>query len=532
MVAENLASIPELVQHKLAFAFPHLLPLAAIAIITVFLSSWINRARAARLANPDNLPYPPGPQPLPLIGNLLDLCVGDLWSKFDRWAEEYGDLVHLSVFGQHFLFVNSYGVASELFDKKSSNYSDRHVMPMVYELMGWDWAFGHMPYGDRWKASRKMFHKEFQPSAIARQHDVHTRAAHRLLSHILAKPEEYADHLKYHGGSTIMKVMYDIDTELRQDPFVVTAEEALEKMAFAAQPGRFMVDFFPVLRYVPEWFPGAGFKRLARKWKKTVHQMRDEPFEAVLQAMANGTASTCFVSKLMGDLEHSKLSEGARQKQVNIVRDTAGMGYAASVESTLSTLHSLMLALILHPDVQKRAQAELDSVLHRERLPTYADRPSLPYIDAMVKESLRWAQVAPLALPHKVMNHDTHDGYFIKAGTAIMGNSGVILHDKRKYKNPYAYNPGRFVDNNEDIGPIDVAFGYGRRICAGRHMADAQLWIVIASMLSVFTFAVPKGEKAPKAEFTKGMMSHPKPFNFAVEERGPWVRPMIEDTQH
>jgi cytochrome P450 len=78
--------------------------------------------------------------------------------------------------------------------------------------------------------------------------------------------------------------------------------------------------------------------------------------------------------------------------------------------------------MILYPDVQKRAQDELDRVIGRGRLPGFTDRDHLPYINAVVKESLRWHPVTPMGVAHSVSDDDVYDGYYIPKGSVIMPN--------------------------------------------------------------------------------------------------------------
>ena len=107
-------------------------------------------------------------------------------------------------------------------------------------------------------------------------------------------------------------------------------------------------------------------------------------------------------------------------------------------------MQALFLAMALYPEVQKKAQAEIDSVIGPDRLPTFEDRPFLPYINAVVKESLRWHVAAPLggflsscfrctiltsskAIPHMATNDDEYDGYYIPKGTVLLGNAWSVL---------------------------------------------------------------------------------------------------------
>ena len=105
-----------------------------------------------------------------------------------------------------------------------------------------------------------------------------------------------------------------------------------------------------------------------------------------------------------------------------LIKDSAGVTYAAGADTSVSTLTTFILAMTLHPEIQKRAQAELDAVLG-DRLPTFADKDDLPFVTAVMKEVLRWIPVLPLAVPHRAMSTDQYKGYFIPAGASVLGNT-------------------------------------------------------------------------------------------------------------
>ncbi|KIJ60731.1 hypothetical protein HYDPIDRAFT_98167 [Hydnomerulius pinastri MD-312] len=505
--------------------------LSALVALWGVLTLYVVRRRKQRA----RYPFPPGPKPLPLIGNLRDLPLKDEAVTYNQWAKKYGDLVYANVIGRHLLFVNSPQIAIDLFEKRSVNYSDRNELPMINDLMGWDWSFGHMPYGDRWKKHRKMFERQFRPAVAPTYWPLQRKEVHTLLRNILDSPDELIEHLRHNAASVIMNVIYGIEIAPKSDRYIDIAEQALDGMARAAAPGAFLVDIFPWLKYVPAWVPGAGFQKKAAAWKKSVLEMRDAPFEAVQSALAAGTASPCFVSHLINDLN----SKENLEDQVEIIKGCAGLAYAAGAESTVSSLSSFFLSMVLHPDVQAKAQAELDSVVGPGRLPDYNDRLSLPYINAIVKEVLRWNPVAPLGLPHMVTKDDIYNGYFIPAGTTVIGNTWTILHDERNYTQPMDFMPERFLnadgtENGEVLDPATAAFGYGRRICPGRFMADATIWVSVACILTVFNIRPGKDKNGEpvnvEAEFQSGMICHPKPFSYEIYPRSEAAKAIIKET--
>lgn len=502
--------------------------------------------------NPLRLPYPPGPPPWPLVGNLFDLARRDEVEKYLVLAKKYGELVFLSAFGKNILLVNSFQASNELFDKRSANYSDRTHSPMLHELMGWEWTIGHMPYGEQWKVHRRMFHRQFHQNISPIHWPIQRKEARALLGRLLHSPTDLFEHLRHHAASVIMKVTYGIDLAPKNDRYIVIAEQALAGMAEAANPGAFLVDLLPILKFIPEWMPGAGFKQKARKWKDAVYEMRDAPYESTLRAIKEGRGSPCFVSNLAAELERDAKSSEEFEEQMEIVKRAAGMSYAAGTESIMSALSSFILAMVLHPEVQARAQEELDRVVGRGRLPDFGDRKDLVYIGAVVKEIFRWCPVAPLGLPHMVTRADEYNGYFIPAGTTIIGNSWAILHDPTIFPAPSKFDPERFLsrpkrttermvpefgphDSFSPSDPLSVTFGYGRRVCPGRYMADAQIWISVACILAAFdigcgTTDTKTTKVKPKARFSSGFIRYPLPYAFEIRPRGKYVWALVEQT--
>jgi cytochrome P450 len=150
------------------------------------------------------------------------------------------------------------------------------------------------------------------------------------------------------------------------------------------------------------------------------------------------------------------------------------------------------LAMIAYPETQARAHAELDAVVGRARLPTFADYPNLPYIRAMVKEAMRWRPVAPLGFSHRSTEDDWYEGMFIPKGTVCIPNVWHMNRDPEIFrKNADHFDPARYLDVTEDIAPGSsyikehghFSFGFGRRICVGRHMVNNSLFINFAVML-------------------------------------------------
>ncbi|KAJ6458411.1 cytochrome P450 [Mycena vitilis] len=460
------------------------------------------------------LPLPPGPKKLPLVGNLFDLPSERQWETYLEWSKQFNsDVIHVNVAGTSIVVLSSMEAVKNLLDKRSSLYSDRPSAPMLTDLMGWDFGMGLMKYGERLRAHRKLFHDAFNVGAVKLFHPQNRAAAHGLLRRLLQDPRDPMEHFRHMAAALMMDVTYGIAVRTSHDPYIKLAKEAMHGFSVASIPGTFLVDSIPALKYVPDWVPGADFKLKAKEWRKVTRDLVNVPFADTKCNIAVGAAAMSFTSLHLRNLDDSTGSN--KQEQEAVIQAAAANMYAAGADTTSAALGTFVLAMLANPEAQKKGQAEIDSVIGAGHLPDYADEGALPYISAIVKEVLRWRNVTPIALPHYVAVDDEFQGYRIPARSIVLGNTWAILHDENMYPDPYLFKPERFLLegklNPAVRDPETVAFGFGRRICPGKHMAASSLWITIASILSTFniTKAVDKDGKIvePTYEYFEGLVS-------------------------
>ena len=173
----------------------------------------------------------------------------------------------------------------------------------------------------------------------------------------------------------------------------------------------------------------------------------------------------------------------------------------AGGETTSAALLWWLLAMVAYPEVQNQAHAELDEVVGTARPPTFADIISLPYIRAMVKETLRWSPILPFGVPHASIADDWYEGMFIPKGTVCLQNMRVINSEEGFGSNAARFDPSRYLDERRPVRVFDgreeghMAFGFGRRICPGRYVAEGTLAIDIATLLWAMRFERPEGAR-------------------------------------
>ncbi|KIP02696.1 hypothetical protein PHLGIDRAFT_78753 [Phlebiopsis gigantea 11061_1 CR5-6] len=468
--------------------------------------------------------FPPGPPGLPVVGNLFNSPKGHSWLAYQSWSTLYGsDIIHFKLFSNHVFVVSSSTVAKELFEKRSNIYSDRHQKVMVHELTGWDRNLALMSYSERWRTHRRHFHQYFRPDAVPAYHPCITTEVHKLLAAALDAPNDCIKHFRYMAGSATLNIVYAIETQPEDDPILIVAERGAQCLSEIVNAGSFLVDSVPALKYVPGWFPGAGWKKQAAVWREQVDALHFRPFEIAKAAYDSGNAKPCITTSLLDGLNKSADKKEYEQMVINVT----ALAYQAGTDTTVTSLTTLVLAMLFYPEVQAAARAEIDRVVGCDRLPELGDKESLPYITAVTKEVLRWHPALPLAVPHRTIEDDEYQGYFIPKGSLVIGNTWAILRDPSRYANPEMFNPSRFLTSEGTLDP-DVpdpteGFGYGRRICVGRHFAMDIMWLTVANVLAVFEIneSVDAFGRVVKAreEYTTGLFSAPKDMKATFKPR-------------
>ncbi|KAB8248624.1 cytochrome P450 [Aspergillus flavus] len=464
---------------------------------------------------------PPGPKLKPIIGNLRDLPRPGQqeWTHWLKFKELYGPISSVSMFGQTIVILNDRQAAFDLMEKRSAIYSSRPRLVFAAEIVGWEDVVTLQGYTNRFRSYRKAMHRVLGTKELmSRFNPLQDVEVRRFLLRILQKPDELIQHIKTEVGAVILKIAYGYNIEPHgRDPLIDLVNESMENFSAVVKPGTWLVDVIPLLKYLPTWFPGAGFKRTGYEWRKTLLATIEKPYQLVKQHMRQGSYPPSYLARLLEQIDGKPTAE-----EELVSKWTAGALYAGGADTvtpTASSLSSFFLAMALYPEVQHKAQKEIDRVVDPNKLPTFEDRDTLPYIDAMVKETLRWHPVGPMGVAHLVTEDDIYEGYLIPKGALILPNIWGFTHDPKIYRDPETFRPERFLGDNPELDPHTLAFGFGRRICPGRLLADATIFLTIAQSLTVFNFSKPEGEGDLKAEFLPGVISHPALYRLEITPR-------------
>uniref|UniRef100_A0A0W0FZK7 Putative cytochrome P450 n=1 Tax=Moniliophthora roreri TaxID=221103 RepID=A0A0W0FZK7_MONRR len=470
---------------------------------------------------------PPGPMGLPLLGNLLQLSL-DAWLPFTEWKYKYGPLVYITAGGQGILVLSSHKVAADLLDRKAHIYNGRPRFIVASEYLTGGMFLGLLQHNDVWKRMRRagneVLNKAMAPAFYPAQEQEAVRAA----------------------SSLVLSVIYDLPIlRSANDPAIERINRFVSRLTQAMYPGTYLVEFFTWMKYLPSAV--AQWKRDAITWYRSDTELFVKLYKDVEDRMNQSGARPSFTSTIIRDQKHYNLSpiEGAWL--------SANM-YAGGAETSATVVDWFMLAMIAYPEIQAKCHQELDAVIGRSRMPGFADQESLPYIRATVREVLRWRTVVPIGAPHQSMEDDWYEGYFIPKGTIVIANIWAMNRDKEVYgPDADTFNPGRYIGPDGNLAPSppdtkrthtvttegNVSFGYGGRICPGRHVANASLFINIACLLWAANISPEKDAQgqpimpdlSDASSVNDGIVVRPLPFKCSVTARFPEATEVLDYTK-
>ncbi|KAL4795223.1 cytochrome P450 [Aspergillus venezuelensis] len=476
--------------------------------------------------------FPPGPKPLPFIGNLNLIPPSKAFTLFHKWTKQYGPIIGLKFGPANVVVLNNWKDVQELLEKRGTIYSSRPANYIANTLIcPNNTHILFTPYNSAWKSLRKAAQALFTPRELATIQPIQEAEATQTLFDILREPEKYYEHIQRYTTAVILASVFGQRGERFDARNVQDLYDVQNRFTALLEPGAAPpVDGMTFLRYLPEIV--APWKRVAREIQRDQRALYFRLYDATKERMRRGIRTGCFMEKLIDGQEKNKLDD----------EHTAYLGGSlmeAGSDTTASMLLSFLLAVIENPDALRKAQADVDRVCGVDRSPNMHDLEELPYIEACMHEILRWRPVAAGGIPHMLTQQDTYKNYVFPAGTIFFANAWAIGHDESEYDGPNGFNPDRWLDGNKfgtkasatmdmDSGEqrkTSYGWGAGRRICSGQKMAEASLKINIAKM--VWAFDIRRDEwqgrqvdVSVETGYEGGFLVSPKRFPARIRPRG------------
>ena len=387
-----------------------------------------------------------------------------------------------------------------------------------------------MDYHDRFKMHQRLEGMVLNQNASAKYRQFQSIESKQLLFDILKDAGGPASNIRGHIErtvvSTILALFYGFRIEDDKAPELQNALTIDEEFSEFVQVGAFLVDSFPVLNILPG--PLAPWKAKAEGHYQRQRSLHTNNLKRGLDA-----TGWTFAKHLYSTVQEEQMAMPFEELAFEF-----GTMVDAALDGTVETMMWFFIACITQDNgFVARAQEELDRIVGRDRLPSFDDRPSLPFVSAILEEVLRWRPAAAGGVPHFTKTESTYDGHCIPAGSVVIANHWAISREEAVF-GPDTDNfvPDRWLldpGSPSELKNLPVAgFGYGRRLCPGRHFARNGLWLSMARILWAFEIKAgvsetgePVAVEAVKS--TDGLAMRPLPFKASLNPRDEKARQLI-----
>ncbi|EXJ63763.1 hypothetical protein A1O7_00098 [Cladophialophora yegresii CBS 114405] len=454
---------------------------------------------------------PPGPFPFPLVGNFFQIPKHKPWIEFEQWSKHYNNPMFTIWQGHRpTIMCNDIWTISDLLDKRANIYSSRPQMIAMGDMINATESNQVcLVYGDKWRHHRRLMHTATGSQAIRPWREIQANESKILIRDLMDRPDDFVMSIERYSCSIVSIIGWGRRIDKINDYVAQMALKAMEGVDLII-PGLFLVESIPILNRLPAWLSWI-YPMPRQAFKFAQHLQR---YFVALSKEGAQMPEDNFAKRLFQEQEKNNITD---EEISTLTSNLIGGG----VDTTSGTIISFILAMCVFPDRMKKAQEELDRVVGQDRVPDWSDEPNLPYVKAVVNETLRWRTVTILGgIPHAPTQDDEYNGYLIPKGTPITGNVWAIHRHPREFPEPDNFRPERFLNGLERPYPNKQghnAFGWGRRVCSGQPLAEQGLYLTIATLLWAFDFKPGLDENGKEVKldifaYTKSENMRPEPF--------------------
>ncbi|XP_033639373.1 cytochrome P450 2J6-like [Asterias rubens] len=468
---------------------------------------------------PKNLP--PGPWGLPIIGSLLSLGTNPHLT-FLEMTKTYGKVFRMNLAGQRVVVVNGFEAVREALVKNASAFAGRPKMALFHELTEGQ-GIVTSDYGPVWREQRRFTLQTLRNFGFGKRsfETKITEEIHHMLAAFREKGSEafQADHiLEISASNVVSSLNFGRRFDYKDPQFQLLVDMIYRFSEIGTNAAA--ANFFPFLIKLP--LPNI---------REMFHI--SDIIESFLMGIINQHKET-YDPKAKRDFIDAYLGEIARRQQESPSDDATSASFTekylyhilndlifAGTETMSSTLRWALLYMIVFPDVQEKIQAELDSVLEKDQLPSIEDRQNLPYTEATLMEVQRMANITALPYPHKTTEDTELCGFSIPKDTPIYINLYSVHIDPTQWVEPEKFRPERFLGENGKVQnrPALMPFSAGRRACPGENLAKMELFLFFSSMLHAFKISAAPENPQPSIEKHYGISLNPSPFKICTTPR-------------
>ncbi|NXY60099.1 CP2K1 protein, partial [Callaeas wilsoni] len=460
---------------------------------------------------------PPGPRPLPVIGNLLLFDLKRPYRTYLQLSKIYGPVFSVHMGPRKVVVISGYETVKEALVNQADAFAERPKIPIFEDLSkGNGVIFSH---GENWKVMRRFTLTTLRDFGMGKKaiEDRIVEEYGHLADTIASqegKPFDVSKIIYAAVANIIVSILLGKRFDYKDSRFVRLLHLTNENVRLAGKPLVTMYNIFPYL--------GSLLRA-----NKTLLQNRDE-FHAFLQVTfvehlknLDKNDQRSFIDAFLVKQQEEKSTTNGYFHNGNLISLVSNL-FTAGVETSSTTLNWGFLLMLKYPEIQKKVQEEIEQVLGSNP-PRIEHRAQMPYTDAVIHEIQRFANILPLDLPHETVEDVTLKGYFIPKGTYIVPLLTSVLKDQSQWEKPDMFYPEHFLDANGKFVKKDafIPFSAGRRICAGETLARMELFLFFTSLLQRFSFHPPPGVSNSDLDLSPAISFSiiPKPYKMCAVAR-------------
>ncbi|XP_041509076.1 cytochrome P450 2J4-like isoform X1 [Microtus oregoni] len=462
----------------------HLRTLLLAVVTFLFLADYFKSRR------PKN--YPPGPQRLPFIGNILQLDTEKPHLGIQQLVKKYGDVMSLDFGIMSSVIVSSLPLIKEAFTQLEENFMSRPKFPMQRHVFNENGLI--FSSGQTWKEQRRfalMTLRNFGLGKKSLEQRMQEEAQHLVGVIKEEEGQPFNPHFKINNAvsNIICSITFGERFEYNDSQFQELLR-LLDKAAILTSSK--MVRLYNIFPWIMKHLPGSHQTTLAT-WRQLKSYISD--IVENHRRDWNPDEPRDFIDAFLTEMTKHPDKTITSFNEESLICSTLDL-FLAGTETTSTTLRWALLYMALYPEVQKKVQAEIDKVIGPKKQPSLNDRDSMPYTNAVVHEVQRMGNIIPLNVPREVTVDTTLAGFHLPKGSILHTNLTALHMDPNEWATPDIFNPEHFLENGEfKKRESFFPFSMGKRACLGEQLARSELFIFFTALVQNFTFKPPVNEK-------------------------------------